>query len=107
MKGKWLLDLAIGVVRGQFALAEAISFVRARAAKKPVNFSCGGVAFVEADNILWSLVAEIYVSREYTPKGFEIRENDLVVDIGAHKGVFVAYAAQSTATPLLAILPEP
>jgi FkbM family methyltransferase len=107
MKGKWLLDLAVGVVRGQFALAEAISFVRARAAKKPVNFSFGGVAFVEADHILWSLVAEIFVSREYTPKGFEISENDLVVDVGAHKGVFLAYAAQSTANRIIAIEPDP
>ena len=30
----------------------------------------------------------------YTPKGFEIAEDDLVVDIGAHIGIFSIFAAQ-------------
>lgn len=40
------------------------------------------------------LVVEIYSQRRYTPRGFEIDEKDLVVDIGAHIGVFAIFASK-------------
>ncbi|MFA5746646.1 MAG: FkbM family methyltransferase [Candidatus Paceibacterota bacterium] len=40
------------------------------------------------------IISEIWGYKIYTPKGFEIKENDLVVDIGAQIGVFSIFAAQ-------------
>lgn len=37
---------------------------------------------------------EIWIHNFYTPKGFEINENDLVIDVGAHIGVFSVFASQ-------------
>ncbi len=39
------------------------------------------------------LFAEIWIDRVYSPKGFEIRDGDVVVDVGANIGVFSAFAA--------------
>lgn len=39
------------------------------------------------------LFHEIWVRRVYTPPGYEIREGDTVIDIGANIGVFATYAA--------------
>ncbi|MFH1162131.1 MAG: FkbM family methyltransferase [Candidatus Jorgensenbacteria bacterium] len=36
---------------------------------------------------------EIWLSRSYTPLGFEIGEHDTVIDIGAHIGFFSVFAA--------------
>ncbi len=41
-----------------------------------------------------SMILEIWIDKCYTPNGFEIRERDLVVDIGSHIGTFSIYAAQ-------------
>ncbi|MCX6723780.1 MAG: FkbM family methyltransferase [Candidatus Staskawiczbacteria bacterium] len=40
------------------------------------------------------IIDEIYTHRCYTPQGFEIKEEDTVVDIGAHIGVFSIFAAR-------------
>jgi len=37
---------------------------------------------------------EIWVRKYYNPKGFIIKEDDLVIDIGAHIGIFAVFAAQ-------------
>lgn len=38
-------------------------------------------------------VNEIWKGKIYTPPNFEIKENDIVVDVGAHIGIFSAFAA--------------
>lgn len=40
------------------------------------------------------LLNEIWANQLYTPKGFEIKDNDIIVDIGAHIGVFSIFAAK-------------
>lgn len=40
-----------------------------------------------------SMLLEVWIDKSYTPPGFEIHENDLIVDIGAHIGSFSIYAA--------------
>ena len=37
---------------------------------------------------------EIIIKRNYTPKGFEIKPEDCVIDIGANIGIFSLYAAK-------------
>jgi FkbM family methyltransferase len=39
------------------------------------------------------LFHEIWIKRNYTPAGYEVNRNHVVIDIGANIGVFAAYAA--------------
>ncbi len=41
-----------------------------------------------------SMFSEIFYKKYYNPKGFEIREHDIVFDIGANSGFFTFYASQ-------------
>jgi FkbM family methyltransferase len=40
------------------------------------------------------LVNTLIIGKEYNPKGFEIKEKDIVIDIGAHIGIFSLFAAR-------------
>lgn len=40
-----------------------------------------------------STIREVWIAKEYNPKGFEINKSDIVLDIGAHKGVFSIFAS--------------
>lgn len=106
MKGRWVTDLASGVLKGSLGFGDALRFASARFARKPVDVEISGIHFNNADHILWSLIADIFISEVYTPRGFEIHSDDVVVDIGAHKGVFVAYGAQRTKKKILAFEPD-
>lgn len=44
-----------------------------------------------------SMFTEIYYNKFYNPKDFEIKENDIVFDIGANNGFFSFYTAQKAA----------
>ncbi len=37
---------------------------------------------------------QIWLTKTYTPRGFEIKENDLIIDIGAHIGMFSILAGE-------------
>ncbi len=37
---------------------------------------------------------QIWLTKTYTPHGFEIKENDLIIDIGAHIGMFSILAGK-------------
>lgn len=39
------------------------------------------------------LIHEIWIDKIYSPKGYEIRDNDKIIDIGGNIGVFATYAA--------------
>lgn len=106
MRGLWIFDLTACTLRGSINLCDAFAFTLARFAPKPIDLEFSGVRFDHADHILWSLVADIFISKVYTPQGFEIKVNDVVVDVGAHKGVFVAYAAQRTRKRIKAFEPD-
>ena len=40
------------------------------------------------------IVNEVWLHKSYTPKGFEINPKDIVVDVGAHIGIFTVLAAK-------------
>lgn len=40
------------------------------------------------------ILKEIFIDDYYTPNGFEIKKGDIVVDIGAHIGVFSVFASR-------------
>jgi FkbM family methyltransferase len=53
------------------------------------------------------MVWNIFHSGEYAPRGFEIGENDCVVDIGANIGIFTLFAARKTRNVVHAFEPFP
>ena len=40
------------------------------------------------------ILVEVFIEKAYFPVGFEIHDNDIIIDIGAHIGMFSIYAAQ-------------
>jgi FkbM family methyltransferase len=107
MKGQWLLDLVSKVADKKISFKDGLSFFTARFKQKPTTFSIQGVNFDNADHIVWSMVTEVFLGEEYCPSGFTINSNDVIVDIGAHRGVFVAYAALRTKNDIIAFEPDP
>lgn len=41
----------------------------------------------------WYPINEVWGRREYTPDGFDVYDNNIVIDIGAHVGAFTIYSA--------------
>src|SRR5690349_13799718 len=56
-----------------------------------------GIRFEASGGFLWlGQVDEIFFEGGYTPAHLQIEKDDIVVDIGAHVGVFTAFAASRT-----------
>lgn len=56
---------------------------------------------------LLGIFLEIWKKQVYTPKGYEIKPNDLVIDIGANIGVFSLFAASKTKNKVYCFEPFP
>src|SRR6266568_1406563 len=65
-----------------------------------------GTRFEANVGFLW-LVNEIFYNHVYTPRHLEIEKNDVVIDIGAHIGVFTVFAASRTKNTVYAFEPSP
>ncbi len=65
-----------------------------------------GTRFEANVGFLW-LVNEIFFHHVYTPRHLEIEKNDVVIDIGAHIGVFTVFAASKTKNTVYAFEPSP
>jgi FkbM family methyltransferase len=48
----------------------------------------------------------VFLKHDYFPSGFNIQEGDIVVDMGSHRGVFVAYAQKAGASRVYAFEPD-
>jgi FkbM family methyltransferase len=59
------------------------------------------------DNTLLQMVDEIFFRNLYSPINFNIKNNDIVVDIGANIGVFSLFAASRTHNTVYAFEPFP
>jgi FkbM family methyltransferase len=54
------------------------------------------------------LFHEVWVEKMYSPKGFEVKDNDVVLDIGANIGIFSVFAAtRAKNTKILSFEPFP
>jgi len=62
---------------------------------------------IEAAKHLKFLVREIFFRKVYNPVNLPIGENDIVVDIGAHNGIFTLFAASITKNMVYAFEPTP
>lgn len=59
------------------------------------------------DHPLFRMTNEIVYNKLYTPEGFEIGPNDVVVDIGANIGIFSVYASTKTSGQIHSFEPFP
>jgi len=105
VKGNWLLKLPRRVLDGSLTVSEALAYVRWRISQQQ-SLQIEGIRFEGVDPLVWGLITEIFINREYSPKGFEIGRSDSVVDIGSHHGVFAAFAANRTSGPIVAVEPD-
>jgi FkbM family methyltransferase len=105
-KGRWVLDLLQRTVDRSISFRDSIRFAAVRFQPKPVSFTLNQIRFDNADHLVWSLASEIFLGRHYCPEGFEIEPGDTVLDVGAHKGVFTAYAATKTRNKIHAYEPN-
>ena len=62
---------------------------------------------IQAAEHLKFLVSEIFFMKMYNPINLPIGENDIVVDIGAHNGIFTLFAASKTKKMIYAFEPAP
>jgi len=53
------------------------------------------------------VVTPVFHKHVYTPRGFELQSDDVVVDVGANIGAFAVFAAQRTRGRVLAVEPHP
>lgn len=78
---------------------------------KPLNlieFRNGAKLESPAEIDLQFLFQEVWVDQIYTPAGYEIKDGDTILDIGANIGVFAIYAAtRAKNTTILAFEPFP
>lgn len=95
------------VADGSISVNEALSFVGWRVRRSNAPIEIEGILFEDVDRTMWGLIALILVGREYNPAGFGLGPGDSIVDIGAHRGVFLGHAARRTQGPILAIEPDP
>jgi FkbM family methyltransferase len=74
---------------------------------KPNSIRFGGLIFPNFDSTLYTTIREVFLKRDYTPDKFKIKDGDVVVDFGAHLGVFVAYAKKHGAKKVYAFEADP
>ena len=101
-----MINMVERVFDGSITIQEALLFIIRRFYISNEMLRIGGVIFEDVDLTLWRIIDSIFVGHEYTPLGFELGSNDVVVDIGAHRGVFVGYAARHTQGQIIAIEPD-
>jgi FkbM family methyltransferase len=58
-------------------------------------------------NTLLDIVHEVFVRQVYTPAGFEISSDHVILDVGANVGVFTLYAAMHSPRLIHAVEPHP
>ena len=94
-------------MRGNVSIRNAVLFAKGRPKHLPSSFQFNGIVFQDLDGSVWSLVLDIFIRRTYNPPGWEIGKEDVVVDIGAHCGVFSAYATTRTRNEIVVYEPHP
>lgn len=106
-KGKWLINLTLLTLKGKLTLGESWAWGIARIKKKPLELFLQGIKFTVMDHTFWGIITDVFINEIYTPQGFEIKPKDIVIDIGAHKGAFVAYSLAKKARRVIAFEPMP
>lgn len=73
-----------------------------------VRFRNGTVMRVRPGKGELGVIREIWIDRLYTPRGFRIKRNYTIVDLGAHIGCFSIYAARKARKGrVIAVEPDP
>ena len=106
-KGQWLRNSLHLFARKKLSFGDVYNLVLARYAKKPTSFRFSGVFFSHVDHAFWSAIADIFVNDVYETRYLDIQANHTIIDIGAHRGGFVAYIASTSNASVIAYEPHP
>ena len=101
-----MVQFATKIINREILPAEALSFVRSRFNQFQTPFSINKIYFPNPDHNLWIIVRKIFIEGEYDLPNTLIDKDDIVVDIGAHKGGFCGYAATKTSGTIFAFEPN-
>src|SRR5215217_2807320 len=107
MRGAWIRNLLLLTLQGNIPIRDALIFSSARVRSKPVSFHFCDLWFENVDHTFWGILADVYLNHVDLPANFFIHPNDIVVDVGAHRGGFASFAARCTANKILAFEPDP
>ncbi len=70
-----------------------------------VILACGATIESPENHSILRGARRVFLKKAYTPPGFEIGEDDVVVDIGANIGIFTVFAALKTRNSVYAFEP--
>ena len=82
-------------LRRELSLKDAVIFGLARYSPKPVSFSINGIYYENIDRTHWGVLANSLINRVYFAKELTIKNNVIVIDIGAHRGTFTMSSSKN------------
>lgn len=106
LKCNWILTAIRNIPKLGVSKAEVIKYIFARFTVKEKDLTIMGIKFSHVDKSLWTHIFHIILLQEYSPRGFLLENKNVVIDIGANRGVFVALAARQGAKSILAYEPD-
>lgn len=98
---------AAHVVRNYKDWIRVLVAMRQGRTPSPIVLKDGVRFYSSGERVTLSIVDEIFFERAYSPEGFDIGTDDVVLDIGANIGVFSVYAALRTRNRVIAFEPFP
>jgi len=107
MRGVWLRNLFFDTLTNRLSPKDALTLMFARIKPKPTSFYLKGVNFEQVDPVFWGVLVDVYVNRVYMPNGMELTRNNIIIDLGAHRGAFTSFAALTGGSTVYAYEPHP
>jgi FkbM family methyltransferase len=106
IKMGWIVRALRLSLEHRMTAKEMAGFAWARLSRRVQDLEVRGLSFPDADPVVWTQIFHIILLEEYSPPGFQVDRGNVVLDIGANRGVFVAYAVLCGAEEVHAFEPN-
>jgi FkbM family methyltransferase len=93
-------------IANRLNLREAVAFVDARLGRAAHDLELLGITFPDVDRVVWTQMLHIIFLEEYSLENVGVARGDVVLDVGANRGVFLAHAMLKGAGRVLAFEPS-
>lgn len=94
-------------LRNNFANWDAILKRAINGKSTPLLLLKNGMKINGVDNNSLRIYKEIFIDKVYNPIGFEIHQNDIVIDVGANVGIFSMFASTIKGVHVYSFEPHP